>query len=110
MSMMYQITRTTRHRALEEIIVSAFGFRKSRQLLAKFALAAGLMAGASHFSTLALAQETGILNLGDTVITGFSGVMEPTTEAPDPTNNSVLDETLINPDGISARIAALPLC
>lgn len=87
--------------------MSVFGFRKSRQFLAKVAILTGLLAGVSHFSTLALAEETGILNLGDTVITGFSGVMEPTTEAPDPTNNSVLDETLINPDGISARIASV---
>ena len=87
--------------------MSAYGFRKSRRFLAKFALFAGLMAGVSHFSTLASAEETGILNLGDTVITGFSGVTEPTTEAPDPTNNTVLDETLINPDGISARITSV---
>ena len=84
--------------------MSAFRFRK---LMTKFALLAGLMAGVSPYSTLASAEEIGILNLGDTVVTGFSGVLEPTTEAPDPANNSVIDETLINPDGISARITSV---
>jgi Domain of unknown function (DUF5979) len=47
------------------------------------------------------------VNLGDAVITGFSGTM-----APDPTqlrqaNKSVIDLTFVNPDGPSARIVGV---
>lgn len=53
----------------------------------------------------ALAQsETGILAIGDAVVSGFSGVVEPDPQDPPLTPKQILDETLINPDGISARI------
>ncbi len=55
----------------------------------------------------AFATEDGILRLGDTVITGFSGVLEPSTEAPDRVHNTTMDETIINPAGVSARITSL---
>ena len=48
-----------------------------------------------------LAQEQGILNLGDAVVTGFSGVRQPDIL------DTASDETLIDPDGISARINSL---
>jgi hypothetical protein len=62
-----------------------------------------LMAGIA-FSQLAMAQEVGILAVGDGVVTGFSGVVEPALQEPPLTAAQILDETLINRDGISARI------
>ncbi|MDE2446061.1 MAG: hypothetical protein KGO94_07770 [Alphaproteobacteria bacterium] len=52
-------------------------------------------------------EERGILNLGDAVVTGFSGVVQPDANNPPSTNHEVLDETLINTDGISVRITPL---
>ena len=51
----------------------------------------------------AQAADTGILTLGDVVVTGFSGTVspDPTTLPPD---TDIFDETLIDPDGISARV------
>jgi hypothetical protein len=63
------------------------------------------------FISTAYAQETsdpGILAIGDAVVTGFSGVVEPLPQDPplDPplSREQILDETLINVDGLSARI------
>jgi hypothetical protein len=57
-------------------------------------------------SGLASAQNnrTPNLKLGDAVVTGFSGTMEPDPNKPRPANKSVTDLTFINPDGPSARI------
>lgn len=49
--------------------------------------------------------DSGILAVGDAVVTGFSGVVEPSEEPPE--GQAQLDETLINPEGISARITPL---
>lgn len=71
------------------------------------------VASFSIFVTLssAHAQEVsdpGLLAIGDAVVTGFSGVVEPLPQDPplDPplTREQILDETLINMDGLSARI------
>ena len=47
------------------------------------------------------------LNLGDAVVTGFSGTLAPDAAKPRPANKSVIDLTFINPDGPSARIVDL---
>jgi hypothetical protein len=44
------------------------------------------------------------LNLGDAVVTGFSGTLAPDTAKPLPANTSAIDLTFINPDGPSARV------
>src|ERR1700680_1817373 len=44
------------------------------------------------------------LNLGDAVVTGFSGTLAPDAAKPRPANKSAIDLTFINPDGPSARI------
>ena len=44
------------------------------------------------------------LNLGDAVVTGFSGTLAPDPAQPRPPNKSAIDLTFINPDGPSARI------
>ena len=44
------------------------------------------------------------LNLGDAVVTGFSGTIAPDPTKPLPPNKSAVDLTFINPDGPSARI------
>lgn len=45
------------------------------------------------------------LNLGDAVVTGFSGTLAPA--ASKAANKSVIDHTFINPDGPSARIIGI---
>jgi Domain of unknown function (DUF5979) len=47
------------------------------------------------------------LNLGDAVVTGFSGTLPPDSAKPRPANKSAIDLTFINPDGPSARIVGL---
>ena len=47
------------------------------------------------------------LNLGDAVVSGFSGTLAPDPAQPRPANKSVVDLTFINPDGPSARIIGL---
>jgi uncharacterized repeat protein (TIGR01451 family) len=44
------------------------------------------------------------LNLGDAVVTGFSGTVAPDPAKPLPAGKSAVDLTFINPDGPSARI------
>jgi uncharacterized repeat protein (TIGR01451 family) len=44
------------------------------------------------------------LNLGDAVVTGFSGTIGPDPAKPRPASKSAVDLTFINPDGPSARI------
>ena len=44
------------------------------------------------------------LNLGDAVVTGFSGTITPDAAQRRPSNKSAIDLTFINPDGPSARI------
>ena len=44
------------------------------------------------------------LNLGDAVVTGFSGTLPPDATKPHPANTSAIDLTFINPDGPSARV------
>lgn len=44
------------------------------------------------------------LNLGDAVVTGFSGILPPDASKPRPRDKSAIDFTFINPDGPSARI------
>lgn len=73
-------------------------FKNSLRLLAL----GGMFVGCGAF-----AEEPPILNLGDAVITGFSGVVEPSAENPPAQGHEVLDETLINTDGVSARITPL---
>jgi hypothetical protein len=72
----------------------------------RFALAPIVAALMSTFCVLpmATAEEPGILAIGDAVVTGFSGVVEPAPQEPPLTPAQILDETLINPEGISARI------
>ncbi|MFZ1682094.1 MAG: hypothetical protein WAT70_13830 [Rhizobiaceae bacterium] len=48
--------------------------------------------------------EFGILATGDAVVTGFSGVIEPAPRDPPLDPATLIDETLIDPEGISARI------
>ena len=47
------------------------------------------------------------LNLGDAVVTGFSGTLAPDPALPRPANKSAIDLTFIDPDGASARIVGL---
>jgi hypothetical protein len=47
------------------------------------------------------------LNLGDAVVTGFSGTIAPDPTKPLPSNKSAVDLTFINPDGPSARIIGI---
>ena len=44
------------------------------------------------------------MNLGDAIVTGFSGTLPPSRAAP---AQSAIDRTFINPDGPSARIVGL---
>ena len=44
------------------------------------------------------------LNLGDAVVTGFSGTLATDAAKPHPANKSAIDLTFINPDGPSARV------
>jgi hypothetical protein len=67
----------------------------------------GMMALNGAQLTSAWAEDAGILALGDAVVTGFSGVVEPSADNPPAQGHETLDETLINPDGISARITPL---
>jgi hypothetical protein len=71
-------------------------------------LTLGLFAGITIFATTSVfAQEPPILNAGDAVVTGFSGVINPIPPDVVPPDFVTLDETLIDPDGVSARINAL---
>ena len=47
------------------------------------------------------------LNLGDAVVTGFSGTIGPDPLRTPPLNTSPVDLTFINPDGASARLMGL---
>jgi hypothetical protein len=47
------------------------------------------------------------LNLGDAVVTGFSGTIAPDPGKPRPASKSSVDLTFINPDGASARIVGI---
>lgn len=47
------------------------------------------------------------LNLGDAVVSGFSGTIPPDPGKPRPPNKSAADLTFINPDGPAARVVAL---
>ena len=47
------------------------------------------------------------MNLGDAVVTGFSGTLAPDPTRPRPRNKTAIDLTFINPDGPSARIVDL---
>ena len=47
------------------------------------------------------------LDLGDAVVTGFSGVVAPNPSQPRPANKSIADLTFINPDGASARVMSM---
>jgi hypothetical protein len=47
------------------------------------------------------------LNLGDAVVTGFSGTIAPDPAKPRPASKSAVDLTFINPDGPSARIVGI---
>jgi hypothetical protein len=73
-------------------------FKNSLRLLAFV----GMFAASGAF-----AEDPPILNAGDAVVTGFSGVVEAIPADPVPSTWVTLDETLINLDGISARINAL---
>ena len=44
------------------------------------------------------------MNLGDAVVTGFSGTLAPDAAKPLPANKAAIDLTFINPDGPSARV------
>ncbi|MGD0636219.1 MAG: DUF5979 domain-containing protein [Beijerinckiaceae bacterium] len=44
------------------------------------------------------------LNLGDVIVTGFSGTLAPDPDKPIPRNKSVIDLTFIDPNGASAEI------
>jgi hypothetical protein len=47
------------------------------------------------------------LNLGDAVVTGFSGTIAPDPGKPRPPGKSALDLTFIDPDGASARVVGV---
>jgi hypothetical protein len=47
------------------------------------------------------------LNLGDAVVTGFSGTLAPEASKRRAANKSTIDHTFINPDGPSARIVGV---
>jgi hypothetical protein len=47
------------------------------------------------------------LNLGDAVVTGFSGILPPDPAQQRPRGKSAIDLTFINPDGPSARVVDL---
>ena len=47
------------------------------------------------------------LDLGDAVVTGFSGTIAPPVSRPRPPNKSAADLTFINPDGASARVMSM---
>jgi hypothetical protein len=47
------------------------------------------------------------LNLGDAVVTGFSGTTAPDPAKPRPANKSAIDLTFIDPEGPSARIVGI---
>jgi hypothetical protein len=64
-----------------------------------------VLLASSLLATSSLAQEPSILATGDAVITGFSGVVQPHEPLPEGVDN--LDETFIDPEGISARITPL---
>ncbi len=73
--------------------------RTTRRLsVAALAMALSMTAAASAETPPAL------LATGDAVVTGFSGVIEPGTQEPLLDPASLVDETLIDPEGISARI------
>jgi hypothetical protein len=76
--------------------------KRSQTLLCATAL--GLIAFI-QFNSSIIAQEVGFLARGDAIVTGFSGVVEPMEEPPE--GQEVLDETFINPEGISARVSPL---
>ena len=64
-----------------------------------------LMLATSLAATEVAGQEPSILAIGDAVVTGFSGVVEPNEQPPE--GVEILDETFINTEGISARITPL---
>jgi hypothetical protein len=66
-------------------------------LLVVFQLHSG-NAGAQH------PDRSPSLNLGDAVVTGFSGTLPPDATKPHPANRSAIDLTFIDPDGPSARV------
>lgn len=67
-----------------------------------------LLLGTTAETDLAWSTEPeAVLNLGDAVVTSFSGVSEPPTILPPPSTDTVLDETLIDLDGISAHVISL---
>lgn len=68
---------------------------------------ASLLLSLTIWSMPAKADDPQIFYAGDAVVTGFSGVVEPLSEAPPPSTDEVIDETLINVEGISARINPL---
>ena len=68
-----------------------------RNFAASLALSVVLAAAAAGS---AAAQVAGIMSPGDTIVTGFSGVLPPTP----PVAGDPLDETFINPDGPSMQI------
>jgi hypothetical protein len=72
----------------------------SRRLFAAVSLCFALVMPAAAQQ----AAEPGILAIGDAVVTGFSGVAEPEPQDLPLTPDQLIDETFINPDGISARI------
>ena len=50
------------------------------------------------------ADRPSIMNLGDAVMTGFSGTIIAEPKTPRPPNKSAIDFTFINPDGPAARV------
>jgi hypothetical protein len=74
--------------------------RLNKRLLPLFLLVFCQLYGAVARAQLAPPR----LNLGDAVVSGFSGVTTPDPAQPLPANKSAVDLTFINPDGPSARI------
>jgi len=62
-----------------------------------------------HPGTLAAQQADRPLriDLGDAIVTGFSGTLAPDPSRPRPPNKSAADLTFINPDGASARVISI---
>ncbi len=72
-----------------------------------FGLAAAVVMGVTWYPSVGSAQDAGILAPADAVVTGFSGVIDPVPSDPVPSGFNAIDEALVNPDGISARINSL---
>ncbi|HEX3440915.1 MAG TPA: hypothetical protein VHT93_11260, partial [Pseudolabrys sp.] len=78
-----------------------------RQSLARSLLAVLLTLACPIVSGAQQSDRRLALNLGNAVVTGFSGTVAPRTDQPRPANKSVADLTFIDADGPSVRLIDL---